>query len=82
MDRNSDRVTDAALRLPPAERARIAELLLASLEGEAAGWEREWRAEAERRLQAAEADPTRIRPASPVFERLRELYPEASAPQR
>ena len=67
MDPNPEQLTAAALRLPAAERARVAEALLASLDAEDAGWEAEWLAEAERRDRAADADPTRIRPAADVF---------------
>lgn len=76
MDWNPEQLTSAALRLPAAERARIAEALLVSLESEDASWEAEWLAEAERRSRAADADPTRLRPASDVFADLRARYPE------
>lgn len=75
MDWNPEQLTSAALRLPPAERARIAEALLASLESEDATWEAEWLAEAERRNRAAEADPSQVRPAAEVFAALRERFP-------
>ena len=52
MDLNSEQLTAAALRLPSAERARVAEALIASLDIEDAGWDSDWRAEAERRDRA------------------------------
>jgi putative addiction module component (TIGR02574 family) len=50
MSAKSDSVRDEALRLPEAERARLAAELLASLEGEAEdGVEAAWAAEVEKR---------------------------------
>lgn len=80
MDLNPEQLTAAALRLPPAERARVAEALLASLEAEDAGWEAEWLAEAERRDRAADTDPTRVRPAADVFAAVRASLDEGAEP--
>jgi putative addiction module component (TIGR02574 family) len=50
MSAKSDSVRDDALRLPEAERARLAAALLASLDGEAEdGVEAAWAAEVEKR---------------------------------
>lgn len=80
MDWNPEQLTSAALRLPAADRARIAEALLVSLEAEDTTWEAEWLAEAERRSRAAAADPARVRPAADVFAALRERFPAESDP--
>lgn len=79
MDWNPEQLTSAALRLPAAERARIAESLLDSLDMEDATWEAEWLAEAERRNAAASADPSRVRPAAEVFATLRGRFSGAEA---
>jgi hypothetical protein len=55
-------------------------VLLVSLETEDATWEAAWLAEAERRSNAADADPTRVRPADAVFAYLRERFPAESDP--
>ena len=78
MDWNPDQLTAAALQLPAAERAQIAEALLASLDAEDPLWEAAWLAEAERRDAAAEADPTRVRLAAEVFASLRPPARDAS----
>lgn len=82
MDWNPEQLTSAALRLPAADRARMAEALLVSLEGEDATWEAEWLAEAGRRSRAADADPARVRPAAAVFAALRERFPSESDPDK
>lgn len=51
-----------------------------SLETEDATWEAEWLAEAERRSNAADADPTRVRPADAVFASLWERFSAGSDP--
>ena len=71
MDLDPTQLTAAVLRLPPGERARLAEVLLTSLEGEDASWEAEWLAEAERRDRAADADPRRVRSAAAVLDAVR-----------
>ena len=78
MDLDPTQLTAAILRLPLAERARLAEVLLSSLEGEDASWEAEWLAEAERRDRAADADPTRVRPAADVVAAVRAELETAS----
>jgi len=69
MDLNFEQLTAAALRLPSAERARVAEALIASLDLEDMGWGAEWVAEAERRDRTTDAAD--IRPASEVFAEVR-----------
>lgn len=54
MDSSWEQLTSAARRLPAADRARIAEALLVSLEAEDTTSEAEWLAEAERRSQTAD----------------------------
>src|SRR3990170_3913105 len=63
MDESTEKLTSAALRLPPADRAKLAEALLVSLEGEDPSWEAAWLVEAARRSRAANADPSRVRTA-------------------
>ncbi len=69
MDLNSEQLTAAALRLPSAERARVAEALIASLDLEDMGWEADWLSEAERRDRTTDAGD--LRPASKVFAEIR-----------
>ena len=69
MDLNSEQLTAAALRLPSAERARIAEALIASLDLEDLGWDADWLSEAELRDRTAAAGDTRA--AGEVFTELR-----------
>lgn len=80
MDWNPEQLTSAALRLPAAERARIAEALLDSLDADDATWEAEWLAEAERRNAAADADPSRVQPAAEVFATLRGRFSATEQP--
>lgn len=68
MDLNFEQLTAAALRLPSAERARVAEALIASLDLDM-GWEADWIAEAERRDRTTDAAD--IRPASEVLAEVR-----------
>ena len=75
MDENTEKLTSAALRLPPADRAKIAEALLVSLEAEDISWEAAWLVEAARRSRAADGDPSRVRPASEMFSVVRERFP-------
>lgn len=74
MDDSTDELTKAALQLSPADRARLAEALLVSLEAEGAAWESAWLAEAVRRSQALDADPSRGAPAAEVFATVRERF--------
>ncbi len=61
-----------ALRLEPKDRARLAERLLASLEGVAEPEsDAQWLAEAERRLAEIEAGRSRGVPAEEVFRKSR-----------
>lgn len=78
MDWSPEQLASAALRLPAADRARLAEALLVSLEAEDATWEAEWLAEAERRSHAADADPPRVQLAAAVFAAMRERFPAES----
>ena len=69
MDLNSEQLTPAALRLPSAERARVAEALIASLDLEDMGWDADWLAEVE--LRDRTTAPSETRPAGEVFAELR-----------
>lgn len=69
MDLNTEQLTAAALRLPSAERARVAEALIASLDLEDTGWDAEWLAEVERRDRTTDAADTRF--AGEVFAEIR-----------
>jgi putative addiction module component (TIGR02574 family) len=75
MDDSTEKLTTAALRLPPADRAKIAEALLLSLEAEEITWEAAWLAEAARRGRAADGNPSRVSPASEMFAAVRERLP-------
>lgn len=76
MDLTSETLTTLALRLPPADRARIAEALLTSLEGTDVDLDAEWLAEAERRDAALEHDPSSGRGARAVFAAARSALDE------
>ena len=80
MDESTEKLTAAALRLPPADRAKLAEALLVSLEREDPSWEAAWLLEAARRTRAASADPSRIRPAAETFAAVRERFPAEDDP--
>ena len=63
MSAKSDSVRDDALRLPEAERARLAATLLASLDGEAEdGVEAAWAAEVEQRKAQVARGEARLVP--------------------
>lgn len=66
-----DQIEVEALGLPPEERARLAERLLASLGEERAVIERSWEEEIRRRLADFDAGRTQAIPASEVFARAR-----------
>lgn len=76
MRTNPDQLLAELLQLPPHERARLAESLIASLDQDTA-IERAWRAEVARRVAALEAGETRTRPVTDVLRDLR-----ATGPQR
>ncbi|MDP1859873.1 MAG: addiction module protein [Gemmatimonadaceae bacterium] len=82
MDESTEKLTSAALRLPPADRAKLAEALLVSLEGEDPSWEAAWLVEAAHRSRAANADPSRVRTASDTFAAVRERFPAEYDPSR
>lgn len=82
MDDSTEKLTNAVLGLPPADRAKIAEALLVSLEAEDAAWQAGWLAEAARRSRAAESDPSRVRPAAETFAAVRERFPTEDNPTR
>jgi putative addiction module component (TIGR02574 family) len=65
-----DDLTAAALRLPPALRAELAERLIASLEDDLPVHP-EWRAELDRRDEELDRDPSLAHPADEVFRRIR-----------
>jgi putative addiction module component (TIGR02574 family) len=63
------RLEAEALRLPPSERARLAEVLISSL-GEEAEIERAWKEEIERRLSELRTGSVKTIPAKDVFDEL------------
>ena len=72
MVRSTDQLEAQLLTLPPADRARLAELLIASLDsdveaGPVAAVEEAWRLEGERRLAELRAGKVAGVPASQVF---------------
>ncbi|HUE47066.1 MAG TPA: addiction module protein [Aestuariivirgaceae bacterium] len=72
MVRSTDTIEAQLLSLPPADRARLAEVLLASLDadvaqGPAAEVEARWRAEGERRLAEMASGKVAGIPAEQVF---------------
>ena len=69
-----EQVESAALQLPPEERARLAERLIASLD-EQTRVERAWIEEAERRYELYRAGELRTVPASDVIARMRAQRP-------
>lgn len=71
MPMTSDQLEAEALGLPPEERARLAERLLASLGEERAAVEQAWEKEIRRRLTDFDAGRTQAVPASEVFARAR-----------
>ena len=82
MDDSTEKLTTAALGLPPADRAKLAEALLVSLEAEDAAWQSAWLKEAARRSRAAAADPSQVRPASEMFAAVRERFQAEDDPSR
>ena len=74
MDESTDKLLGAVLGRAPADRAKIAEALLVSLEAEDAAWQADWLAEAARRSRAADSDPSRVRPAVETFAAVRERF--------
>jgi len=82
MDESTDKLLSAVLRLPPADRAKIAEALLVSLAAEHAAWQASWLVEATRRSRAADGDPSRLRPAAASLHSARERFPEEDDPAR
>lgn len=82
MDESTDQLLIALLSLPPADRAKIAEALLVSLEAEDAAWQAGWLAEAARRSRAAASDPSRVRPAAETLAAVRERFPTEDNPAR
>lgn len=72
MVRSSDTLESQVLTLPPADRARLAELLLASLDADALAEpteviEEAWRTEAMRRLEELQVGTVTGIPASQLF---------------
>lgn len=72
MVRSTDTLEAQLLSLPPADRARLAEVLLASLDAEvaqgpSAAVEALWRAEGERRLKELQSGEVAGIPAEQVF---------------
>lgn len=71
MSPSVDSILNAALALPPDDRATVAEKLLQSLEGEAqAEIDQAWIEEAERRIQAYEQGLAKAIPADEVMRSL------------
>ena len=74
MDFDLDTLGAAVLRLPSADRARLASQLLASLDGaaaEQAAYDAAWEAEVDRREAAADADPASELPAEEALAAIR-----------
>ena len=67
VDRNAQAIAEQLLALPKAERARLAELLLASLEGAEADVERAWDEEIDRRARELATGQVHGVPAAEVF---------------
>lgn len=67
VDRNAKALADQLLALPPTDRARLAQLLLASLEGSDSDVERAWDEELERRAGALATGQVDGVPAAEVF---------------
>lgn len=74
MDIDLEQLAAAALKLPSALRARLAERLIASLDNDAeqAAIAAEWEAELDRREAELEAYPESARPAAEVLRAARE----------
>ncbi len=53
---DKDRIISEALKLPPADRAKLVDKLLKSLDKPDGGIDREWKKESEDRIDAFEAD--------------------------
>ena len=68
---NSDDLLAELLLLPPQERARLAESLIASLDADP-DVDIAWQAEIERRVADLETGAVQTVPAAEVFQRLRE----------
>lgn len=73
MELDLEQLSVAALRLPSTQRARLAERLLASLDGDAerSALVTEWELELDRREAALEATSTNAKPATEVFQAAR-----------
>ncbi len=67
VDRNAQAIAEQLLALPKADRARLAELLLASLEGAEAGVESAWDEEIDRRASELATGRMHGIPAAEVF---------------
>jgi putative addiction module component (TIGR02574 family) len=67
VDWNADALAEHMLTLPPHDRARLAELLLASLEGADPDVEAAWATEVQRRVRELEQGAVRGIPAEEVF---------------
>jgi putative addiction module component (TIGR02574 family) len=67
VDWNADALVEHMLTLPPHDRARLAELLLASLEGADPDVEAAWATEVQRRVRELEQGAVRGIPAEEVF---------------
>ena len=68
-----EQVESDAMKLPRAERAWLAERLIASLD-EDTGIERAWAAEIERRVAEVRTGAVQPIPGEQVFEELKDLY--------
>ena len=67
VDRNAETLAVQLLSWPTADRARLAELLLASLERQESNVEQAWDEEISQRVAAFEAGTVRTIPAAEVF---------------
>ena len=72
MIRNSAKVTDQAMSLPPRSRAKLAEQLLDSLDGpRQKEWADAWAKESEDRIDAYDKGELKAIPGKVVFRRLK-----------
>lgn len=72
MIRNSAKVTDEAMSLPPRSRAKLAEQLLDSLDGpKHKEWAEAWAKDAEDRVDAYDRGEIKAIPGKIVFRRLK-----------
>ncbi len=69
-----DEIATQAIKLSPEDRARLADLLIASLPDEDAEVDAAWDQEIRRRMQAIESGTARLIPAAEVHAEARKIY--------